>query len=390
MTLRRLIGYILGYVRVRVRGKNPERLVNLCIASGFPIWDLSYIEEQIYFSTTLACYKQIRPLARKSRCVPRVVKRVGIPFLIGKIKKRPVFILTGLIIFSALFWLSGSIWAISIKGNAKVSQEQILNVAFENGLAIGARKSRVSTESLQQAIAIAFPDISWVYVRFQGTLAVIEVVEKVRPEIPGPGDIVARKDGIVESVLVLSGVPLVEPGQTVKKGDLLIAGIPSGGIQGARGNVTAKTWYEVTKEEPLIRLEPVRTGRKKEVRVLRIQGAEFQLLPLGNLFEWYEIEDYPIKAFGKGDVALPVEIFMRVFFEVEWEWKEISTEEALAYARSRGKRAIESQLPSSAKLIDFSYEAAGDLESVLVRVVASTIEEIGELVPWPSHENGGR
>jgi similar to stage IV sporulation protein len=389
LTLRRLIGYVLGYVRVQVRGKHPERLVNLCVCSGFPIWDIALIDGNLYFSTTLAKYKEIRPLARKARCVPRIVARTGIPFTIGKIRRRPVFILVSCILLAVLFWLSGSVWAISVKGNIKVSRSDILKVAYDNGLKIGARKSYISVDSLQQAIAIAFPEVSWVYVRFQGTLAVIEVVEKVRPDVPGPGDIVAKKDGVVESVLVLSGVPVVQPGQTVKKGDLLIAGVTSGGIQGARGNVTARTWYEVVVEESLSRLERVRTGKKKEVKVVRIGGNEFLLFPLGTMFEWYEIEEYPIKVFGKGEDATAVELLTRVFFEVQWEWKEISIEEAVALAQAKGKRAIESRLPSSAKLIDFTYETSGDAEGVLVRSVASTIEEIGELAPWPGDQNGG-
>ncbi len=80
----------------------------------------------------------------------------------------------------------------------------------------------------------------------------------------------------------------------MKKGDLLIAGIPSGSIQGARGNVTARTWYEVLQEVPLGKLEPARTGRKIEFKVIRVRSTEFHMLALGKLFEWYEIEDYPI------------------------------------------------------------------------------------------------
>ncbi len=194
----------------------------------------------------------------------------------------------------------------------------------------------------------------------------------------------------MESVLVLSGVPLVKPGQTVKRGDLLIAGIPSGTIQGARGNVTAKTWYEVLQEVPLARLEPVRTGRKTEFKVVKARNTEFHLFAWGKLFEWYEIEDYPVSSFGKGDTALPVEIFTRVLFEIEWKWEEVSVEEAITLAQTRGRRAIESQLPSSAKLVDFSYEASGDQDSVLVRVTACTVEEIGKLASWPGYENGGR
>ena len=299
-----------------------------------------------------------------------------------------MFIVVSTILLIVLFWLSGSVWAISVKGNTKVSRGDILQVASDNGLKIGAGKPYFHPQP-PTGHSHCISEISWVYVRFQGTLAVIEIVEKVRPDVPGPGDIVAKKDGIVESVLVLSGVPVVQPGETVKKGDLLIAGVTSGGIQGARGSVTAKTWYEVIAEEPLSRLERVRTSRKKEVKVARIGDNEFLLFPLGTMFEWYEIEEYPIKVFGKGDVASAVELFTRVFFEVQWKWTEVSIEEAVARAQARGKRAIEDRLPSTAKLIDFTYETSGDAESVLVRVVASTIEEIGELAPWLGDINGG-
>ena len=203
-------------MRVQVRGKHPERLVNLCVCSGFPIWDIALIDNNLYFSTTLAKYREIRPLARKAMCAPRIVKRIGIPFTIGKVRRRPVFIVVSTILLIVLFWLSGSVWAISVKGNTKVSRGDILQVASDNGLKIGARKAIFHPQP-PTGHSHCISRISWVYVRFQGTLAVIEIVEKVRPDVPGPGDIVAKKDGIVESVLVLSGVPVVQPGKLLRR-----------------------------------------------------------------------------------------------------------------------------------------------------------------------------
>ncbi len=389
MTLRSLISYVLGSVRVKVKGKNPERLVNLCVCSGFPVWDIAIIDEQLYFSTTLKKYRQIRPLARKARCVPRIVKRVGMPFFIGRVKRRPVFVLVAAVLITTVLWLSGSVWVISVKGNVKVSRQDILRVVSENGLKIGARKNYICVDNLQRVLTIEFSNVSWVYVRFEGTRAVIEVVEKVRAEVPGPGDIVAAKDGVVDSVFVLSGVPLVKSGQTVKKGELLIAGVSSGNIKGARGSVTAKTWYEVSNEEPLSRLRPLRTGRKKEFKVLKAQNKEFVLFPWGAFFEWYEVEEYPITDFGENRLFSDIELIARVFYEVEWKREEISEQQAIALAKAKGERAIESWLPSSAKLIDFSYEAFGDEEYVVVRIVAGIVEEIGKTVSWPNNENGG-
>ena len=54
--------------------------------------------------------------------------------------------------------------------------------------------------------------LTWAYVHFQGTLAVIEVVEKTRPSSELPGDVVAAKDGVVTLVLVFVGDTGGKPG----------------------------------------------------------------------------------------------------------------------------------------------------------------------------------
>lgn len=387
MTLKRIVEYLGGYVRIRVRGKNPERLVNLCLSSGFPVWDLSYTEGKVYFSTSPSKYKDIRPLARKARCVPKIVERRGLPFFFAKVKKRPGFIWSSIILLTMFLYLSGSVWGIQVKGNNKVSQEQILEVAAREGLRVGARKSYISQENIQEALTLEIPELSWAYVHFQGTMAVIEVVEKVRPETLGPGDVVAKKDGIVESILVLSGIPLVKPGQTVRKGEILIAGRSSGPMQGARGMVTAKTWYQVEQEIPIQQIRPVRTGRTIEAKIVKVKGREFPLWGFKKLFDWYEIEDYPIKKIPEGPDGALIEIINRMFFEVKWEEVEISPDKVLATAVPKARQIIENQLPPSVELIELNYETKVVDESfVLVRVTACALEEIGELRPWPSKE----
>ena len=39
-----------------------------------------------------------------------------------------------------------------------------------------------------------------------------------------PCDIIASKDGVIEEIILLRGEALVEPGQTVSAGDVLITG----------------------------------------------------------------------------------------------------------------------------------------------------------------------
>jgi len=371
---------------VEVRGKNPERLVNLCLSAGFPMWDFDTGESSVFFCTTLQRYRDIHRLARRARCAPRVVRRVGLPFTLSKIRKRPSALVAAALVILALLYLSGSIWSIQVTGADKVEPRRILEAAASMGLVVGARRNRVSQSDVEAAILDRNPEIAWVYVRFQGTLAVIEVVERVRPEAVGPGDVVASKDGVIQSVLVLSGAPVVRVGQTVKAGDLLIAGNPSGALAGARGNVAAMVWYDMYKEVPLAQPVAQRTGRKIEMTVIRRGTNEFVLWGKGNSFEWYEVEDYPVlSAFGGSDRE--TKVVNRVLYEVQWTQKVLSPEEAFAAAEKMMREAILGQLPSHAKLVDLSCKVEGSTQDrIYVRATASAIEEIGVIRPWQGRD----
>jgi similar to stage IV sporulation protein len=383
---KRVKEYLQGYVRVEVKGKNPERLVNLCLTAGFPVWDFAPADGAILFSTTLGRYRDIHRLARRARCVPHVVKRVGLPFTVGKLRRRPWFLLAAAVVVALLLYLSGSVWSVRVTGYQKTDPDTVLHAAASAGLAPGARRGAVSASQVESAVAREIPELSWVYVKFQGIVAVIEVVEKSRPDITGPGDVVATRDGVVESVLVLSGVPVVKPGQTVKQGDLLIAGNPSGTLRGARGSVVARTWYEMYREVPLVQPSASRTGRKIEMTVVRYRGVELVLWGKSNAFEWYEVEDYPRwRALTGTEHALTV--FTRVLFEVKWTSTSISPEDAFATTERQMRSSIERQLPSYAKLVDLSCRIeATARDMVAVRAIASAIEDIGEVRPWSQQE----
>lgn len=382
MARNRIKEFLQGYVRVEVKGKNPERLVNLCLSAGFPMWDFTPGESSVFFCTTLQRYKDIHRLARRSRCVPRVVRRTGLPFFLGKIKRRPTALLATMVVAVALLYLSGAVWSFQVSGADKVEPSKVLASAASAGLVTGARRNRVSTEAVEAAIMDQNPELAWVYVRFQGTLAVIEVVEKIRPTATGPGDVIAAKDGVIQSLLVLSGAPVVRIGQTVKAGDLLIAGNPSGALTGARGSVTAMVWYEVYKEIPLLQAVARRTGRKIEMTVLQYGGNEFVLWGRGNLFDWYEVEDYPV-ASALGGTLREARVVRRVLYEVEWTEKATSSEEALKASEAGMRSSIERQLPSLAKLVDLSCKIeASTQDMIAVRATACAIEEIGVIRAW--------
>ncbi len=386
VSFKRAKEYLAGYVVVEVRGKNPERLVNLCLSKGFPVWDFVVKGDKAVFSTSLSRYMGIRPLARKARCTPRVIRRVGLPFLLGRLGKRPFLVWSSVLAVLALIYISGSVWAIEVKGAQSVDGGRVLEAAHKAGLDVGIRKSKIPSD-LELHLIKEFPQISWAYVRCHGTRVVIEIVEKSRREMEMPGDIVAAKDGIIQSILVLSGTPAVRPGDVVREGQMLITGYTAGEIKGARGTIIADTFYQVRIEVPLEKLVPSRTGRKAEVKLVCYRGREWALTGRKSMFEWYEIEDYPVAKLmlpGGNYGSASLQVINRVFYELSWALRILEPEEAVDFAKKEARKYVEKQLPSSAELVDFNCVALpSDAGSVYVRIIARAQEEIGCLRQWP-------
>ena len=102
-------------------------------------------------------------------------------------------------------------------------------MAAELGLRPGVWKRNLDLSELEEELARRHGEIAWAGIRVRGTVLEIEIVEHL-PE-PGldnrPADLVAAKDGLILRILALEGTAAVAPGDTVAKGDLLIAGMVS-------------------------------------------------------------------------------------------------------------------------------------------------------------------
>ena len=105
------------------------------------------------------------------------------------------------------------------------------------------------------------------YLRYRQEL--VQMCIRDRPE----SDLIAGSGGVIESIVTRKGVPQVQVGDRVKKGDLLVSSeIPIfndekevTGYQycGADADIFIRTVYEYQDEFPLIYEEKVYTGKEK-------------------------------------------------------------------------------------------------------------------------------
>ncbi|NLZ38968.1 MAG: sporulation protein YqfD [Firmicutes bacterium] len=394
MYIRKLRCFFTGYLVIAVHGRAAEKMINLAIRRRIPVWDVQHRRNYICLKIDVDSFFEMRHLARQTACRLKILQKVGLPFFYRRLIKRPG-LLIGLCFFvGVLYFLSSMILFIDVKGNENLKTEYILQLAEDTGIRPGIFKEKLKQNEIAQQMLIKEPKLEWVGLHLQGTRLLIEVVEKI--ELPAEPDtqtnLVAAKDGLVTDVLVVTGEAKVKPGDTVRRGQLLIEGVlhpesPYLSEEGAqlspvpvraRGEVQARVWYEGYGEAALTESIRRRTGKRITNWTLLVN--EQPVLRLGRIkvpYLAYDTETIS-RSFSKRIIAFPVEIITETYHEVELQEKKLSRAEAIKIATKRAKTLAELQLPDGVEVKDITVEEISLAEGgiVVVRYIVETLENI--------------
>jgi similar to stage IV sporulation protein len=227
VTLRSLWSRLKGYVIIRVAGKAVEDFINEAYKSGVELWNLQRIDERsILCSVYLRDLPEIGRTLKRTDCAGRIERKIGLPFLMMKLSRRKGFAI-GAILFSViLYLLSSFVWFVNVVGCEKTSPDAILEFVAKQGVKAGVLRREIDSTSLGKAILAEFTGLAWVGVHIKGTTVNIEVAEKTLPQArSGIIHLVAAEDALVTNMIILAGEPLISEGDTVSKGQMLVAGV---------------------------------------------------------------------------------------------------------------------------------------------------------------------
>ncbi len=225
--LKRIATYLIGYLRIEVRGGRIERFLNLAVSEGMLLWAITRHPDRMLAYIALRDFWDLRPVARDARCRVRILGRHGFPFLLSRLKRRPLLIAGAAACAAFLVWVTGHIWFVQVKvtGPQNLDPRAVEAVAAEAGLRPGAWKADIDVLKLQEHLQKRLGEVSWAGLRIRGTRAIIEVVEKAAHNLPDQAACInlhARRDGVIEEVIPFQGEPVVKKGDIVRRGDLLV------------------------------------------------------------------------------------------------------------------------------------------------------------------------
>lgn len=224
-----ILKWLRGYLIVAIKGYSPERFINLCSNRDILIWNMRQTNTGYEFYISLKAFRKLKPIVKKTKTMPRIKKRIGLPFLLYKYRKRKVFFGGIVVFFILLYTFSLFIWDITIEGQQAHTKELILKYLKSQEIYSGVLKKKVNCKAIEEALRLEYNDISWVSAEIKGTRMIIKITETNMPviaeKLDAPCHIIAQKDGIITSIVTRKGKPLVQKGDIVKKGDILVSGV---------------------------------------------------------------------------------------------------------------------------------------------------------------------
>ncbi len=224
----KLLRFLIGYVKIRVFGFAPERLMNLIINNDIVIWNVESEESGYTFYTGRYNLMKMKPFLHKTNMKFEILEKRGFPYAIKRNKRRVVFV-SGFGLFCVILYvLSLFVWEVKIIGEDKLVADTILSSIENNYVPLGTLKSKVKCSVLEENLRKEFRDISWISCELKGTGLTVYLEEGIAPKTiekdKKSGDIIASKDATITKMITREGTPIAKVKDKVKKGDILISG----------------------------------------------------------------------------------------------------------------------------------------------------------------------
>ena len=255
--------WLLGGRRVRTDGASSAALLDICLHHSISYHGFCWEENgAISFFLPLYSVRALIGLCETNGVPLQLLECVGLPAFLYRHRRRAGMLL-GLLAAIFLTVLSQRfVWDVRVYGNESMSAGEVIAELRDCGFGVGSYIPGLSAPALENRVLIASERISWISIRMDGTVAVVQVIEEVEAppaeENKGcPANLVAARDGQIEYWQIYRGQPVIVVGQAVREGELLVSGIYDSNLYGYRytraaGEVMARTERQLTVEIPLV------------------------------------------------------------------------------------------------------------------------------------------
>ncbi len=382
-------GFLKHYIQLILEGKDPENFLNFCIRRGLCVREVIYeSDRKLRFTVSARDYSKIKKMAG-NRYKISVAGQGGFWYRSKGMRYKKAF-LAGIIIFAGLlYYQSLFISEIQVDGYESVNEPAIRNTMKEAGLYEGCRK-KIDLNKVKLHLYDEYDVISWVGIKYEGNLARVSIAEGGQPyktedvEDNKPCNIVADRDGYIDSIIPREGMRAVEDGTFVKAGTVIISGtVPlestAYGTEGenvkesyvhASGTVKARipvrlTYYRTS-------YDTIKTSAGRKIWSISVNDHDFiqQLLP-------YKTSS--VKHVDIINTVRPFRLKLQLVCteKVTVSKKKISEKELKNQVLNQIHEYVEENLPEDTEILNKSLNFVQEKNIITIGVTLETLQQIG-------------
>ena len=223
-------------VKIAIEGFKINRLLNRAKHEKISIRNIERSSDtKIYCYIEFDDLKRIKAIAGSLYNI-QVVDNAGIEYKIKRLLKRPLEIAFVLITFVIVITQSYFVKTIEIEGYKGIPEVELRQCLAEAGIEEGSFIPKINWREAERLIYDVFPGVSWLQLVYDGRKVFLnvsegDVLDKDNTQIEKEGinnkyycNIVADKSGYIDTINTYRGLALVEKGDYVETGQILILG----------------------------------------------------------------------------------------------------------------------------------------------------------------------
>ena len=258
-----------------------------------------------------------------------------------------------------------------------IKKEDIRKELYQVGLKPGVYKKSIDRKEIRDHIMLKFNDVAYLSINVKGTNIFVTVTKKAETlksvEQSNYCNIIAKKDGIIEKVIARSGNSVVQKGDIVRKGDVLINGSNNKSIP----EVWATTFYEASKSASYEEVVKEKTGNKKNVYTLSFYDNKYTIRR--NIkYNDYVIENQEYKL-SLGNYTFPLKLKVSTFYETEDKKIEKDKEQVKKELKEKTLKELDYIIPASARIVDSKHDYKVNKNMLEYTITVQTSENIANV-----------
>lgn len=332
----------------------PEKFIAKLAQEGVCFFDASCEEGMLCLQLSSADARTVRSLAEKYSI--RMVSDRPVGRDIGQMIRNSVPFAAGFLLCAAFLWpLSGRIWRIDVLCHAGGEAADVRAALAETGTVIGGEFPDV--DPLARTLEGLCPGFAHISVRRDGVVLLVEAYRETDAprlyELGAERDLVAKCDAVVEEVTVLAGKAAVQPGDIVRKGQVLIYGTEKETDETVRGvcalgDVTGRVWLYAEARAQTLQQVALRTGNQHVRAGLRLFDWDIPLVRA----EDFAQQERVVRRVAVGGMFLPLAIERETLFETQMQTVQADLAAQKAALEACAMAELMSKMPENAQMID--------------------------------------